>query len=151
MKLAEALSIRSDLQKRINMLNSRLKKSCTVKEGDTPPEDVHSLLKELDSSLKRCRELVYRINYTNMHATVEGRPITEMMAERDMLQQRVRIYHDVIKTLVDGPDRWGREEKVVRLLDVPAFRKDADRYSKELRELNLRLQQINWEIDLIEV
>lgn len=151
MKLAEALSIRSDLQKRINMLNSRLKKSCTVKEGDTPPEDVHSLLKELDSSLKRCRELIYRINYTNMHASVDGRSITDIMAERDILQQRVRIYHDVIKTLIDGPDRWGRDEKVVRLLDVPSFRKEADRYSKELRELNLKLQQINWKIDLLDV
>lgn len=151
MKLAEALSIRSDLQKRINMLNSRLKKSCTVKEGDTPPEDVHSLLKELDSSLKRCRELIYRINYTNMHASVDGRSITDIMAERDILQQRVRIYHDVIKTLIDGPDRWGRDEKVVRLLDVPSFRKEADRYSKELRELNLKLQRINWKIDLLDV
>ena len=152
MKLAEALSNRSDLQKRINMLNGRLRKSCTVKESSTPPEDVKELLKELDVCLKQFQKLVYRINVTNLSTTVEGRNLTEVMAERDALQQRVKIYHDVVKTLMEGgQDRWSSEDKTIRLLDVPEFRKEMDAYSKQLRQLDLKLQQANWTIDLVEV
>lgn len=152
MKLAEALSNRSDLQKHINMLNGRLQKSCTVKEGNTPPEDIIELLKELDSCLGQFQKLVYRINVTNLRATIDGRNLTEIMAERDALQQRVKIYHDLIKTLMEGGrERWSSEEKTIRLLDVPAFRKEMDSYSRQLRQLDLKLQQANWSIDLAEV
>lgn len=152
MKLAEALSNRSDLQKHINMLNGRLKKSCTVTEGSTPPEDIKALLKELDSCLQQFQKLVYRINVTNIQATIEGRRLTEIMAERDALQQRVKIYHDLIKTLMEGGrERWTSEENTIRLLDVPTFRKEMDSYSKQLRQLNLKLQQTNWTIDLVEI
>ncbi|MDR2809475.1 MAG: DIP1984 family protein, partial [Tannerellaceae bacterium] len=39
MKLAEALSIRADLQKRIAGLKERLKNSSKIQEGDVPFED----------------------------------------------------------------------------------------------------------------
>ena len=51
MKLAEALSIRADLQRRISQLKSRLKDSSKIQEGDTPAEDVNDLYKELDDCL----------------------------------------------------------------------------------------------------
>ncbi len=51
MKLAEALSIRADLQNRIDQLKSRLKYSAKVQEGDQPSENVNELFKELDECL----------------------------------------------------------------------------------------------------
>ena len=48
MKLAEALSIRADLQNRIDQLKSRLKYSAKVQEGDQPSENVNELYKELN-------------------------------------------------------------------------------------------------------
>lgn len=51
MKLAEALSVRTDLQRRISQLKSRLKDSSKIQEGDTPAEDVNDLYKELDDCL----------------------------------------------------------------------------------------------------
>ena len=51
MKLAEALSVRADLQRRISHMNSRLKDSSKIQEGDTPAEDVNDLYKELDDCL----------------------------------------------------------------------------------------------------
>ncbi len=51
MKLAEALSVRADLQRRISQLKSRLKDSSKIQEGDTPAEDVNDLYKELDDCL----------------------------------------------------------------------------------------------------
>lgn len=53
MKLAEALSNRADLQRRISQLKGRLKDSAKVQEGDTPAEDVKALFLELDSCLEK--------------------------------------------------------------------------------------------------
>ena len=51
MKLAEALSIRKDLQTRISELTARLMNNVKIQEGDEPAEDPKDLLKELDSCL----------------------------------------------------------------------------------------------------
>ena len=72
MKLAEALSIRADLQNRIDQLKSRLKYSAKVQEGDQPSEDVNELYKELDECLSQFEVIVYRINRTNMQTVHEG-------------------------------------------------------------------------------
>jgi hypothetical protein len=51
MKLAEALSIRADLQKRIAQIRERLKVNSKVQEGDKPTEDTKELYQELESNL----------------------------------------------------------------------------------------------------
>lgn len=49
MKLAEALSIRKDLQKRIQQLGQRIQNNVKVQEGDEPKEQPAELMKELDN------------------------------------------------------------------------------------------------------
>ena len=44
MKLAEALVLRADVQKRIEQLRNRLRQSALVQEGETPPENPQELL-----------------------------------------------------------------------------------------------------------
>ena len=41
MKLAEALSIRADLQKKVAQLKERIKESAKVQEGDEPCDNVN--------------------------------------------------------------------------------------------------------------
>ena len=53
MKLAEALQLRGDLQKRLEQLTSRLYNNATVQEGEAPAEDPAALLEEY---LDRCQE-----------------------------------------------------------------------------------------------
>ena len=48
MKLAEALILRADLQKRLEQLRQRLILNAQVQEGEQPAEDPESLLRELD-------------------------------------------------------------------------------------------------------
>ena len=43
MKLAEALNLRADLQKRIAQLKERLANNVKVQEGDSPAEDPKAL------------------------------------------------------------------------------------------------------------
>jgi hypothetical protein len=39
MKIAEALALRADLQKRLEQLKQRLVKNARIQEGDVPEED----------------------------------------------------------------------------------------------------------------
>lgn len=149
MKLAEALSIRADLQRRISQLKSRLKDSSKIQEGDTPAEDVNDLYKELGDCLTQLEELTYRINHTNMQTVHEGETLTRMIARKDTLTLRISVMRDVLKHVIEN-DRYGRNEiKYIRTIDIPAFRKEMDAYAKRLRELDLKLQSLNWTVDLI--
>ena len=148
MKLAEALSIRADLQRKVSQLRARLKDSSKVQEGDTPAEQISDLFLELEECLVQLEEMVYRINHTNMQTFYEGETITRMIARKDHLSQRVAINQDLLGHVMET-DRYGRNGiKYVRMVDVAALRKETDIIAKQLRELDLKLQELNWTIDL---
>jgi hypothetical protein len=65
MKLAEALILRSDCQRRIEQLKQRLLRSARVQEGDEPAEDPKELRQELDHALEELTQLIKGINKTN--------------------------------------------------------------------------------------
>ena len=48
MKLAEALILRADNQKRLEQVCQRLLRSAKVQEGDQPPEDPGALIEALE-------------------------------------------------------------------------------------------------------
>jgi hypothetical protein len=149
MKLAEGLSVRKDLQTRIEQLKSRLLNNMKVQEGDEPSERPEELLKELDGCLKQLQELMSRINATNMHTVKDGRTLTEMMAAREVLGKRVQILRDAFDRATQSQDRYGRNEiKYVTTVDVPALRKQIDKYSKQLRELDMEIQALNFATEL---
>lgn len=60
MKLAEALSLRADLQKQVSQLKLRMKNSAKMQEGDEPTENMEELFDELNAMLAQLEELIYR-------------------------------------------------------------------------------------------
>ena len=144
MKLAEALSNRADLQRRISQLKGRLKDSAKVQEGDTPAEDVETMFLELDSCLEKQEKLVYQINYTNMQIMHNGENLTRMLAKRDSLSARVSLMREVLKHVTETETRYGRNEiRYIRTVVVANLRKDTDSYCKQLREPDNLIQSIN--------
>ena len=151
MKLAEALSRRSALEEKIDELKTRLGNNVKVQEGDTPFEDPCELIKELDRVLEEFHRIVFRINLTNTRTVFEGRTLTDMLAERDMLKKKTRILSDTISLLTDRGNRYSRNEiKYVATVDPAELRKIYDATSSQLRRLDLRIQAIGWEADLVE-
>ena len=152
MKLAEALIIRADIQKRISQLNGRLKDSAKVQEGDVPAEDVDELTNELNALLIQLEDIIYRINVTNMQTMHEGESLTRMMARKDVLITRINVMRDLINHVTESETRYGRNEiKFVRTIDVAALRRSTDDYSKQLRNLDTMIQGLNWTVDLVEL
>lgn len=150
MKLAEALSLRKDLQKKIDQLSSRLTQNVKIQEGDEPAEQPEELLKVLDECLKQLEELILKINITNLKTELNGRTLTAMMAERDMLTKRIGILREAFNAATQTQDRYSRTEiKYVSTIDIKALNKQIDHFSQELRKLDMQIQATNFEVDLV--
>ena len=149
MKLAEGLSLRKDLQTRIEQLKARLLNNLKVQEGDEPAERPDDLLKELDACLNQLENILFRINATNMHTLKDGRSLTAMMAERDVLGKRIQVLREAFDRASQSQDRYGRNEiKYVTTVDIPRLRKQIDKYSQEFRQLDMAIQALNFATDL---
>lgn len=145
MKLAEALSIRKDLQKRIDQLQVRLCRNAKIQEGDEPAEQPSELLKELNTCLNQLQNLILKINEANIRIVKDGKSLTEMLAEREVLLKRIGVLREVFATASQSQDRYSRSEiKFVSTVDVKDLNKTIDGYSQQLRKLDIAIQQLNF-------
>lgn len=149
MKLAEALQERADLNRRISQLCNRLENNATVQEGETPAEDPAELLAELDACIARLQELIAAINLTNSRTLVEGRSLTELIAERDCLNLKLQSYRRVVDSASCLSQRAARTEiRILSTVDVRAIQKQVDDLSARLRRLDNTIQENNWRTEL---
>lgn len=146
MKLAEALQLRSDLQKRIYQLQERL----NVQEGEKPAEDPVALLHELDDCIAQLEELMERINRTNSQTvTVEG-TLTALLAKRDCLKIKVEAYREFLRQASGLSRRATRSEiKILSTISVQDYQKQVDQMSARLRQVDGAIQAANWTTELL--
>ena len=150
MKLAEALQLRGDLQKRMMQLSDRLMQNARVQEGEKPAEDPEALLVEYESCAGQLEELMARINRTNCETRTGEGTLTELLARRDCLKMRVKTYHDFLMAASSLTQRGMRTEiKVFSTVPVPEYRKMADALSRQLRETDNAIQAANWTTELL--
>jgi hypothetical protein len=152
MKLAEALVLRADTQKKVAQLRQRLDRVVKVQEGETPAEDPLTLLAELEHTLDEQTKWIRQINQTNaMTPFDEGLSISDALAERDRMMQHRKLLGDVLEQASIKQDRFSRSEvKFERTVDVVQIQAKADELSKAYREYDFRIQELNWRTDLIE-
>jgi uncharacterized coiled-coil DUF342 family protein len=149
MKLAEALTLRADLQKRIQQIHSRLLNNAKVQEGEEPAEDPKELMKELEDLTVQLEDLITRINVTNVGTKVKEETLTSMLAKRDCLSKQNDILRDFLESASSLVMRGTQSEiKVKSSVSVRELQKEVDRKSKQLRELDVRIQGLNWTTDL---
>lgn len=151
MKLAEALQERADLNRRIEQLRARLSNNVVMQEGVKPVEPPEGLLTELDAALQRLETLIIAINRTNMAAIVDGAPLSDALARRDVLKTRVSILRDAVSQASCLAQRSrGDEIRQLPAVDVRALQRQADDLSRDFRLLDNRIQAANWATELIE-
>jgi hypothetical protein len=152
MKLAEALMLRADCQKRFEQLKQRLVMSAKVQEGDEPPENPQELIKELERVADELGDLIKRINKTNSTtAYQEDKTLSDALAERDVLALRRGAYTDLAQAASVTQARYSKSEvKFKSTVNVQEIQKRVDELSKAYREMDSRIQEINWKTDLVE-
>ena len=151
MKLAHALILRADTQERLEQLKGRLLDNAKMQENERPSEDPKLLLKELDRLSDELFRLILTINLTNSSAKFEGASLTEMIAKKDTLSQKASVLRDFAKSASQKVDLYSNSEiKILSSVDVATLQKQIDELSKEIRELDMKLQEANWQVDLVE-
>lgn len=151
MKIAEALILRADIQKRISQLKTRLNNNAKVQENEEPAENPEFLLTELDDLISQLNDLIIKINKTNTLSKIDGISLVELIAKKNTLSQKTGILREFIEIASQKINLYSSTEiKVFSTVNVPAQQKQLDKLSKEIRETDTKLQQANWTIDLIE-
>ncbi len=152
MKLAEALILRADAQKRIAQLRERLVRSARVQEGEAPPENPTDLFAELNRALAEFTDMVQKINRTNSATAFDAnRTLTDALAERDMLALERGVLDAVIQATSAANFRYGRSEiKYINTVNVADLQRRLDDLARQYRVLDSTIQQMNWNVDLIE-
>ena len=152
MKLAEALILRADSQKRIEQLKERLALSAKVQEGEQPPENPNDLIRELERVSSELLGLIKKINRTNALAQLEeGATLSDALATRDAIMLKRGAYSNLANAAYVVQSRYSKSEvKFFSTVNVAEIQKRVDELSREHRELDARIQAANWSVDLIE-
>lgn len=152
MKLAEALILRADCQRKIYQIKERLIRSAKVQEGDEPPEQPQVLLEELNSLIDQLTDLVGKINRTNSSVMLDDHlSISDALALRDSMQLKRNAYDAIVETAASRQDRYGHSEiKYLSTVNVTQLQAEVDRLARDYRLLDTKIQQANWNIELLE-
>ena len=151
MKVAEALALRADLQKRLEQLKQRLVKNARIQEGDKPEEDPVELQGDLEKAAQELTLLIQRINRTNAAARFGARTLADALAERDVLKIRYNSYRELAIAASTTQARMTRSDvKFISTLSGAAIQRKADDLAKEYRELDTRIQEADWMTTLLD-
>ncbi|MBW4622534.1 MAG: DIP1984 family protein [Cyanosarcina radialis HA8281-LM2] len=144
--------MRADCQKRIQQLRERLERSAKVQEGETPFEEPQALIAELDSTVSQLTELIQKINKTNSLTELEGDlTISDALAQRDLLILKRSVYSSLVQAAATQEYRYSRSEiKSFSTVNIAQLQAQVDRMSRDYRELDTKIQQANWNTELVD-
>ncbi|MEG1278667.1 MAG: DIP1984 family protein [Cellulosilyticaceae bacterium] len=151
MKLAEALILRADYQKKIYELKTRIENSVKIQEGEEAQENPQALLKELADVLNQQEHIVKRINRTNVSVIVaKEESLADLIISRDLMKKKRNILSAIMQEAVIKQDRYSRTEvKFVNTIKISDLQKEIDGVSKLYRELDVKIQEKNWTVELL--
>lgn len=82
---------------------------------------------------------------------MNGQTLTELIAKKDALSLKIHVYKDTVYTGSQTSYRARNTEiKIKPAIVVAEWQAEIDKMAKELRLLDNKLQESNWNIDLIE-
>ena len=150
MKLAEALLLRSEQQKKIENLQTRILANIKVQESDKPLENPNELIKEILELSEQLCALIQKINARNNMALLPtGQSLSDAIVERDMLLKKRNILASVAAKTFEKDYRLTHAEvKMNVVVSVEETQKQIDALSKKFRELDAQIQGLNWTTDL---
>ncbi len=142
MKLAEALLLRSDLIKKIEHLQNRIRPVLIVSDDKQPQEDPAKLMAQLRKAIQDLEALVIKINTTNNTTLVEGYGnLMQALARRDAL----KMLSEKLRTIRYAAQVNNSGEKVLKTtIDIKKLQAEMDQTGRDFRTLDSTIQEINW-------
>ncbi len=146
MKLAEGLLLRADLMKKIEHLQNRIRPVLIVSDDKKPQEDPNKILAQLRKAIQDLESIIIRINKTNNETLVEGEgSLMEALAKRDslkMLSEKLRNIRFAAQVNNSG------EANLKTTIDIKKLQTEMDQTGRAFRELDSKIQEINWLTEL---
>ena len=79
----------------------------------------------------------------------DGVRIADLLAERDALTTQAKILREFLKEASAKPDRYSAKEiAIMSTVNVADKQKETDLLAKRIRELDTRIQGLNWTTEL---
>lgn len=149
MKLAEALLLRADMQKKLASLKQRLERNIQIQEGEVPDENPEELMINAQQTNDELHALIAKIHRTNALAMIDNTPMLDILVERDKLIERHKIIMSALTPARQVTQRYSnREIKWVVTIPVRNLQRQADDVAEKIRLINIKIQSANWQIDL---
>lgn len=146
MKLAEALLLRSDLLKKIEHIQNRIRPVLIVSDDREPQEDPVKLLAQMRTAIQDLETLVIRINKTNNETNIkEEGSLMEALAKRDslkMLSEKLRNIRYAAQINNSG------DAKLKTTIDINKLQIEMDQTGRAFREIDSKIQELNWLTEL---
>lgn len=142
MKLAEGLLLRADIIKKIEHLQNRIRPVLIVSDDKVPQEDPEELLAQMRKAIRDLETLIVRINKTNNETLVEGEgSLMEALARRDSLKMLAEKLRNVrFAAQVDNSSI----NKLTATIDIKNLQIEMDQTGRAFREIDSKIQEINW-------
>ena len=81
---------------------------------------------------------------------MDGVPLSDLLARRDCRKGKLGVLRNFLDNASELVSRRTVGEiKIRSTVDVRSMQKEVDRMSKELRELDEKIQEANWTTDLL--
>ncbi len=149
MKLAEGLLLRADLIKKIEHLVNRIRPVLIVSDDKEPQEDPVKLLAQLRKANQDLKSIIVKINKTNNETFIgDGVTVMEALAKRDslkLLSEKLRNIRQGAQ--INNSGSYGRQ---VATVDIQALQIEIDQTGRAFREIDSKVQEINWLTELKE-
>ncbi len=126
-------------------------RSAKVQEGEQSPENPQELLAELDATIVELTQLIQRINSTNSATSVQDQTLSDALAQRDILKTKRDIYSRLIEAAAIQPIRYSQSEvRFVSTVNIAELQRQVDAMARDYRVLDSAIQEVNWQVDLLE-
>ncbi|MBK8604448.1 MAG: DIP1984 family protein [Saprospiraceae bacterium] len=146
MKLAEALLLRSDLIKKIEHIQNRIRPVLIVSDDKKPQEDPTKLIAQLRTAIQELETLVIRINKTNNEINFNGEgSLMEALVKRDslkMLSEKLRNIRYAAQIDNSG------DANLKTTIDIKKLQTEMDQTGRAFREIDSKIQELNWLTEL---
>ena len=146
MKLAEALLLRSDLIKKIEHIQNRIRPVLIVSDDKKPQEDPTKLIAQLRTAIQELETLVIRINKTNNEINFNGEAsLMHSLAKRDslkMLSEKLRNIRYAAQIDNSG------DANLKTTIDIKKLQTEMDQTGRAFREIDSKIQELNWLTEL---
>jgi len=152
MLLAEALLRKAVLKKELEALEQRMSESARVPHDEEPVDDYLILLDNYNEKEYELREMSLKILSTNNKTVfTEGETISQAIIRRDSLKRVVSMYNKLLSAATGGGRGLfsSRDIKYKRIVNMDKVRADMNIKAMQYRDLDVKLQQLNWNTELL--